>query len=397
MAQAVRSALPALSVQERDRRYALIRADLRERGVDCAIVFGSNLFYLSNGIPGERGALLPAADLPLTVAVNGRHLVDVPASVIIDAQDWVEDVKGANDLTPLIARIKELRLERGALGLANKNMPLDGYQQLRKELPDAKLVDVSDVFANIRTIKSAEEMALLARASRVFDAGIERMYERVKPGMTGFEAVREGVQGMWAAGGDLDSAISFNFGAVPKQNPVLADLCLTRAVGWGDIGTLTGHSEYAHYAGHSDQEISFGEPSARHRDMFAAVLHVRDTVLKHVKPGATHRELVDAYRQACDDTGFRSSVHSQMHQYGIDVPEHPGPRFRIMDSGGSGAPGRLGAAGDFTLASGMIYSISPTLIAPNGEDTLLGGTSLAVTDTGYQDLSERKVEMLVVA
>jgi hypothetical protein len=73
-----------------------------------------------------------------------------------------------------------------------------------------------------------------------------------------------------------------------------------------------------------------------------------------------------------------------MHQYGIDVPEFPGPAFK--------APG---GPRNFTLAPGMIYSISPTLVAPDSDDTLLGGTSLVVTETGYRELGDRKVELLV--
>jgi Xaa-Pro aminopeptidase len=382
MAQATHIALPSLSLAERDRRYARLRADLRERGVDCAIVVGSNLFYLSNGLSGERVGLFPTADEPLLVVVNSRHLADVPASVLLESQDWVSEVRAASDLSPVIDRIRELRLDKGTLGLANKDMPLGGYQQLQRALPDAKLVDVSDIFANVRTLKSDEEVALIEQANRAFDAGIQRMYECVRPGMTGAEAVREGIQGMWAAGGDLDSSIGFNFAPVPKQNPILARLCLTRQIAWGDIGTLTAHAEYAGYGGHSDQELSFGEPKPLHRDMFEAVLHVRDAVLKTVRPGVTQQDLIDTYRAAATQTGFRWSRHSQIHQYGIDVPEFPGPTF--------------GGRDNFTLASGMIYSISPTLVAPNGDDTLLGGTSLVVTDTGYRELGERKVEMLVV-
>ena len=392
MAQLMQS--PTLSVRERDRRYARLREGLKEKGADCAVVAASNLFYVSNGISGERFGLLPTEDLPITVVVNGRHLVDVPASVITESQEWVKDVRGANDASPLIARIKELKLEKGSIGLANKNLPLNVHRQLARELPEAKLVDVSEVFDDVRTIKGDEEIALLEQASRVFDAGIERMYERVRPGMTGSEATREAIIGMWNAGGDLDSTLGFNFGAVPKQNPVLSDLCLTRSIQWGEIGTLTGHSEYAHYAGHSDQEIAFGEPSAMHKEMFQAVLEVRDAVLAHVKPGSTQRELTEVYRQACEKTGFKWSMHSQMHQYGIDVPEFPGPSFRVADGGGDRG---LGSAGNYTLAAGMIYSISPTLVAPNGQDTLLGGTSLVITEDGYRNLSDRKVEMLVVA
>ena|SRR5690348_215968 len=110
MAQALQAA-PKLSIRERDRRYAAIRAVLKERGVDCAVVLGSNLFYLTNGISGERFGLLPASDEPMTVVLNGRHLADIPAQVVIDSQDWVKDVRGATDAGPLVERIKELRLE----------------------------------------------------------------------------------------------------------------------------------------------------------------------------------------------------------------------------------------------------------------------------------------------
>jgi Xaa-Pro aminopeptidase len=189
---------------------------------------------------------------------------------------------------------------------------------------------------------------------------------------------------MWEAGGDLDSRIGFTFGRVPKQNPVLAELCLTRRIARGDVGTLTAHAHYAGYGGHSDQEVSFGEPSALHREMFEAVLQVRDAVLGQVRPGVTQQDLIETYRTAVQTTGFRASPHSQIHQYGIDVPEFPGPAFEA-------------GARNFRLAAGMIYSISPTLVAPTGDDTLLGGTSLVVTDDGYRELGERKVEMLVVA
>jgi Xaa-Pro aminopeptidase len=387
MAQVIESS-PTLSVRERDRRYQAIREGLREKGANCAIVLGSNLFYLTNGISGERMGLFPTQELPMTVVVNGRHLVDVPASVIIESQDWIEDVRAANDASQLVARIQELKLDKGAIGLANRDTPMHINGQLRKAFPDATFIDVSDVFTNVRTIKSDEEVAMLEQANRVFDAGLMAMYERVRPGMTGAQAVQYCIQGMWAAGGDLDSTVGFNFGSVAKQNPVLGDLCLTRTIQWSDMGTVTGHSEYGGYGGHSDQEISFGEPSQLHKEMFDAVLEVRDTVLKHVKPGATQKELEAVYRQACEKTGFKWSAHSQMHQYGIDVPEFPGPAFSVGD----------GDARNYTLAPGMLYSISPTLVAPNeAADTLLGGTSLVVTKDGYRNLTDRKVEILVVA
>ncbi|HEY2987402.1 MAG TPA: M24 family metallopeptidase [Candidatus Binatia bacterium] len=385
---------PKLSAKERDRRYGAIRKHLHEKKVDCAIVRGSNLFYLSNGVKGELFGILPADDKPLAVIVNRRHLIDISPRVLLDAQDWVTDLKPGQDASAVVEKLKEMQLDKGTIGLAG-GIDYKFYNRLQKELSGAKIADVAEIFNEVRTVKSDEENALIDAANRIFDAAITRVREVARPGMTGKQVVQEAIRAMWEAGGDLESTLSFNFAAVPAQNPILADLCLDKKIEKGDIGTLTAHAEYCGYAGHSDQEISFGEPKPVHREMFKAVISIRDAVLAQVKDGATQRDLIDAYQKACKETGFKSSPHSQIHQYGIDVPEFPGQSFRIADP--SPEAGGIGGAGNYVLKAGMIYSISPTVVGKEGKDTLLGGTSLLVTKNGYKDHGERKVEMLVAS
>jgi Xaa-Pro aminopeptidase len=289
--------------------------------------------------------------------------------------------------------LKELRLDAGTIGLAG-GIDYKFYHRLQSTFPGAKTADVSDVFSEVRTIKSAEENALIDAANRIFDAGVKRVHETARPGMTGKQVVQEAIRGMWEAGGDLPSTLSFNFGPVPAQNPILADLCLDKKIQKGDLGALTAHAEYGGYAGHSDQVISFGAPEPVHREMFQAVIAIRQAVLGAVRDGATQRDLITAYQKACKESGFKSSPHSQIHQYGIDVPEFPGQSFRMADP--TPEAGGLGGAGNYALKSGMIYSISPTVVRQDGPDSLLGGTSLVVTENGYKNHGERKVEMLVV-
>lgn len=392
MAQDSKSA--RLSLKERDRRYAAVRAEMRKKGIDCAIVCRSNLFYLSDGIPGELYGLLPADEVPFTVIVNRRHLADISPRVLMEGQDWVIDFKPGFDVTAAVEKIQELHLEKGTIGVAG-GLDYRFYNGLNSALSQAKVVDVTEIFADVRTLKSEEENAMIDQANRVFDAAVKRVHEVGRPGMMGWQLVQEGIRAMWEAGGDPESRISFNFGPVPAQNPVLAELCLSRRIQQGDMGTLTAHAHYGGYAGHSDQEISFGEPRPLHRQMFEAVVRVREAVLRQVRAGVTQRDLIDAYQKACQGTGFRSSPHSQIHQYGIDVPEFPGPLFKLPDP--RPEAGRLTGGGNFTLKSGMIYSISPTVVGKESGDTLLGGTSLIVTESGYREHGERKVELLVAA
>jgi Xaa-Pro aminopeptidase len=386
---------PPFSLRERDLRYRVLRERLAERGVDAAIVSESNLLYLSNGLPGEMFGLLPTRnDTVFTGVLMWRYLADIPTSIILEAQDWVTDIRSGRDASPLIERLKELKLESGTVGFAG---PVSHkiHEQISSALPSIKLTDVSDVFDNVRTIKSEEELAVLDHANRIFDAAVERVRVVCRPGMLGRHVIQEGRKAMWEAGGDLESTFSFNFGKLAAQNPLLAELCLDRRIEAGDIGAMTAHCHFRHYGGHTDQVVVFGEPSAHHAAMFDAVKHVRREVLKHLRAGVTQRELFDAYEKACGETGFDTSPHAQMHQYGIDIPEFPGPQFRLKDSkGGKG----LGGGGNFTLTSGMVYSISPTLVDGKTGEALLGGGSLAVTDNGYRDLGMvRPVEMVVAA
>jgi Xaa-Pro aminopeptidase len=390
MAQTI-SSNPRLSLNERDRRYAAIREQLRERGIDCLIVTGSDLTYLTNYLPGELFGLLPTnPDIPLTVQIMGRYLVDVSPQVLLDGQDWVSEVRAANSSEPTLERIKELKLEGGTIAVTRSRSSTGGlshgfYADLQAACPNAKIVDATDILLNLRTTKSEEEIALIDRANRIFDAGVARVAEYARPGMRGAEVVQEAINAMVAAGGDLESTVGFNFGAEAMQNPILGHLCLDREIQPGDMGTLTAHAHYKHYAGHSDAEVSFGEPRQLHRELFDAVLYVRDEVLKHFRDGVTQRDIIDAYRTACNATGFRWSPHSQIHQYGIDVPEFPGPAFRAEGGGEGGA--------NFVLRSGMIYSVSPTLVAKDNEQRMLGGTSLVVAKDGYRELGDRKVEI----
>jgi Xaa-Pro aminopeptidase len=363
---------------------------LRQAGLAGIIVTEGHLLYLSNGIWGEMFGLLPTEEEAFEVVLPWRYLVDLDPNVVIESQEWVKRVSSGRNAAPLVERIKGLRLENAKIGYAGPLGHQD-YSLIMKALPSLQLVDAEDILNNIRTVKSPEEVALIDRANHVFNAAIVHICEQAQPGMLGRRVIEMGRQAMWDVGGDLSSTFTLNFGERPAQNPLLADITLNTPIKEGDVATLTAHAHYRHYAGHSDQEIVFGAPKQRHLKMFDAVKNVRGSVLKVVRAGLTNRELHESYFKACEEAGFGISEHAQMHQYGIDVPEFPGPAFKHAKT--SGRP--IAGGGDFTLASGMIFSIAPTLADEATGELLLGGTSLVVTENGYKELGARPVELLV--
>jgi len=82
------------------------------------------------------------------------------------------------------------------------------------------------------------------------------------------------------------------------------------------------------------------------------------------------------------------------------VPEFPGPSFSVPDTSPEKLSKTFGLGfrgSNFALRAGMVYSISPTLLANDGEDTMLAGTTIVVTENGFKELGERKLELSLCA
>ncbi len=187
----------ALSVGERDRRYGLVRQAMRYRGMDALIVAGSNLLYLSGGLPGEFLGILPGEQgEDFESLINWRHLVDIPKEVMLGSQEWVTRVRSGRNAAPLADRIRELKLENSTIGYAG-GLSHDAYNALMKAVPAIKMLDASELLNNVRTIKSAEEIALIDRANHVFNAAIEAIQAKGRPNMLGREIVQIGLNAMW--------------------------------------------------------------------------------------------------------------------------------------------------------------------------------------------------------
>ena len=178
---------PALSLAERDRRHRLVRGQLRTRGVDALIVAGTDLLYLSGGVSGEEFGFLPTDENEtFEVVIAWRWLSDIPVETLLGSQEWVTKVRSGRDASPLIGCMEVLHMRNGTIGIAGPFTYRD-QTKLMIALPGASFVDVSDILNDARTIKSDEEIALIDRANLVFDAAVQRIHEKARPGMLGGE------------------------------------------------------------------------------------------------------------------------------------------------------------------------------------------------------------------
>src|SRR5215207_1330777 len=176
-----RPELPRFSLAERDLRWGRVRTLMERDGLDAIVALhnsegwdqaNANGRYLSSigGNCAWSSVVFPREG-DVTAIVG-----PVPApSYWLQSQDWVQDVRSAffNATPVVVERLRELGLARGRVGVAGLGPVArapDGlvshgaYRILSEQLPDAELVDATELLVAARFVKSDEEIAMLEHA-----------------------------------------------------------------------------------------------------------------------------------------------------------------------------------------------------------------------------------------
>src|ERR1700752_2651182 len=95
-------------------------------------------------------------------SMGGPHAEAVPRQVEVAVKD-VRHSRSGRYADVMVERIRELKLERGRIGLMEVDprhsdyMPVNQYNVLRDNLPDAGLVFTKGVLHELRALHSAHE------------------------------------------------------------------------------------------------------------------------------------------------------------------------------------------------------------------------------------------------
>ena len=171
-----------------------------DRIVDSAVV-----------VPVEGDPVLMFAGLPymLEQIEQVSPITDVRLVKAVDPNAVAMDTKtmgGARapgtfaEEAVAIMRENEIFNERvGVVGV--DNMPVPFYEHLHAELGD-NLVRGDDIVAELRAVKTPEELELIRHAARLGDIGFQTMVDVARPGMRGIEIVAEMEHAVRKAGAD---------------------------------------------------------------------------------------------------------------------------------------------------------------------------------------------------
>jgi Xaa-Pro aminopeptidase len=291
--------IPVFSKEEGERRHRKIREGMASRGIDCLIISGHLGMYRSQ-----------AADLRYVCNYctwgDGEHVVfplkgePVRFTWSTSKEFWAKKVswipvkisaktkEGRDYAGDISAKIKELGLERGTLGIVNThNMPVDLYLKLRENLPHAKFESARDILIECRIIRSAEELEFVRKSGECGDRAIEAIVRTARPGVDDYALTAECEAAMIRSGGESGNFMLIDSGPWAERRISMREGGTYRKLQQGDIILTELTPNYGGYTVQVLRPISLGKPPDDFMRLYDLHCELYEIVRRELRPGNT--------------------------------------------------------------------------------------------------------------
>jgi Xaa-Pro dipeptidase len=385
---------------EYKRRYASLRAKMKEHKLDAVIAaggpshwsFGAGMTWLTGHVEWHALAcyvLVPLDGEPTMIySMGGTHAEAVRRQVEVAVKD-VRHSRNGQYAQVMVERLKELKLESGRIGLMEIDprhedyMPVNQYNTLHRELPDAELVFTKNFLHDLVVIHSEEELACVRKAGILCQRAMEAMVARAKPGVKEYELRAAAGSAILEGGGDIDFLI---IGSTPMANPALIfgnPRPSSRVLQKGDIINMELAAGYRGYTAQVGSPICLGQPTEMVRKFWEEItLPGYHKIVAEIEPGRP----TEAMREASKffrDKGVQSRP-TQCH--GIDI---------VTDNPHVSAEHVKGVEIDMVLKPGMVIMAEPNPITADGMFGIFLGHTFIVTQSGHEIVDQFPLEIAV--
>src|SRR5712671_6606161 len=354
------------------RRYAAIRVKMRADRLDCVIVpggpshwsFGGGMLWLTGHWEWHAlccYVLVPLAGEPTLIYSMGGTHAEAVRRITSAALSDVRGSRGGQYAAVMVDRLRELKLERGRIGLLEIDprhkdyMPVNQYNALKAGLPDAEIVFTQGWMHELLSIHSGEELDCIRKAGKLCEDAMHAMVARARPGVTEYQLRAAAGAAILEGGGDIDFLI---IGTTPMADPAQVfgnPRPSGRVLQNGDIINMELAAGYRGFAKMTAQ----------------------------IKPGNP----LEAIRQAGQFFRHKGVQSRPIHAHGIDL---------ITDGPHVFTDGVHGEPFEQVFRPGMVFMAEPNPITADGQFGIFMGHTFIVTERGNECVDKFPWEMVVV-
>jgi len=313
----------------------------------------------------------PTIILPELEQAKLDHLA-FPARIFAYGEDpakWTETFRDA---------LAQLNLSAEKVGVEPRQLRLLEYDYLRTACT-ADFTDGSEIFAALRSIKDAEEVASMRKAVAVAEAALEATLPMVKIGVTEKDIAGELFLQLIRQGSDTSLPFtpivsSGPNGANPHAQPSARQLAA------GDLLVIDWGAAFDGYVSDITRTFAVGKIDAEAENIHKIVQQANSAGRAAGKPGVSCAAVDAATRTVIEEAGYgKFFTHRTGHGIGVECHEEPYMR------------------GDNTqlLEAGMTYTVEPGIYL-TGRNGVRIEDDVLVTADGAESLSTMSREIRVV-
>ncbi|MCL2575516.1 MAG: aminopeptidase P family protein [Defluviitaleaceae bacterium] len=300
-----------------------------------------------------------------------------------------EHLGGASRGVLVRERFKTVYLDLEHRGLDAPNTPeLNLAARLREKFPAVNLVDAHPMFAKLRLIKTADEVALMQKAADITGEGFYAFMYNVRPNMMEYE-----VEAHWdyivkmrgtdksfhtiLASGANATVLHYN-----ENNSKIND---------GDLVLCDFGAQWHYYA--ADLSRTFpanGKFTPRQRQLYDIVLAANKMVIEACKPGLKFSELNDMvkkfYAEKLKEIGLIKEDGDVGNYYYHGVSHFLGLEVHDIGAGSTGVDGEL------ILEAGMVITVEPGLYIADEKIGIRIEDDILITENGCDNLTKNIIK-----
>ena len=365
------------------RRWEAVRQIMRAADVDVLLAFGSRgaaheVQYLSGyPVSGEAVLIFPVEGDPTLLVHYENHVPDARRlSVIDDVRARGEDAIGA-----ALAVLRE-KARTGSVGVAG---PLNFQRHAAMSgALGAAPADLGKQLAQLRLIKSAEEMEMIRTGAALSDAALLALRREGRPGLSEHDLVAIVEASYLPEGG----ATHIHYlGATSMADP---DLCVPRQFATGrklkagDVILTELSAASGGYYGQVLRTLTVAaEPTLEYSRLHELALAVYDEICNTIRPGASSETILDI-AEKIHDAGL--TVYDDLVHCAVGGVYAPFLRTRRTTRG---------AGHRFTFEEDMVIVVQPNVVTPDHRMGVQVGDMLRVTARGVERLHSVPREILL--
>ena len=389
--------IPTFSLAERERRWSALRSEMKKARFDALISlptqshwdqFGADTRYITQmgGTQTEVGTVLPLEG-DVTAVVRGANEIEWWGM----AQDWVKDIRPSRRSygEPVIDRLKEIHAECvGVIGLSGLVrapegvVPWGAFEKIRQALPNVRFENATDLMQEVRSVKSAEEVAFIEKAADIISKALDALIAHSKVGVRENELIAEMLREIVRQGGEPITMLLFGTGG--PEVPWAQRVFTTRQLKAGDLINTEVEGKYGGYIAQALQPIALGPKPREIEKIFDATRIIFDRMLEFLKPGITFGAVAKFYQDEVQAAGYEPDG-ALMHGRGL----------------GEDAPMLWGARRDFPekaakLKEGHVFILKPACKLGFMRDSIRAGDTVAIQASGARRLGTRELTFVAV-